>query len=244
MTGQKVDQRQGSTKECEDNFWMHHKADKGGGTDSTNMSEKWVWKLKLSEAAPLHRIYAQHTSKTKHEMIVKLEDDQGGGGVNTTEVASKVSETVAVTVCMWETMPNKVKNQMISVATIPTKCQVHPYCSDTSPTNNPTQMSNVVCLFHKSLPGPTLVLRFQIATNQTTFQKKTLGNLAKNSDTKPNRVYLSNKLLCENESQKLSMVNTILPKTRVKKSKWISFQLLPNSADTIPTITQAHIFSV
>ena len=186
MKVQEVVQCQGSTKECEDNFWMHHKADKGGGTDSTNMSEKWVWKLKLSEVAPLHGIYAQHAPKTKHEMIVKLEDDQGGGGVNATEVASKVPETVAVTVCMWATLPNKVKNRMISVATIPTKCQVHPYCSDTFPTNNPTQMSNVVCLFHKSLPGPTLVLRFRIATNQTTFQKKTLGNLAKNSDANHN----------------------------------------------------------
>ena len=79
-------------------------------------------------------------------MIVKLEADQGGGDENATEVASKVSETVAVTVCMWATLPNKVNNQMICVATIPTKCQVHPYCSDTFPTNNPTQMFNVVSL--------------------------------------------------------------------------------------------------
>ena len=121
-----------------------------------------------------------------------------------------IIETVAVTVCMWATLPHQVKNQMISVDTFPTSgrvqpygvattttnCQVHPYCSDTFPTNNPTQMFNVVCLFNQNLPGPRLVFQFRLATNHTTFQQKTVGIPAKTVTltamwiTFPNRVYL------------------------------------------------------
>ena len=62
MKGQEVVQCRGSTKECEDNFWMHYEADKGGGTDSADMSENLVCKLKLRQKSDCY-IHKSHIVK-------------------------------------------------------------------------------------------------------------------------------------------------------------------------------------
>ena len=92
----------GSAKDCQTNPWIVCEEGKGSG------------------AVGIQHEYDVATPNQKGNGCIKLEDDQGGGEVN----ATKVTETVEVTACMWATMPHHVKNQMIGVDTFPTNSRV------------------------------------------------------------------------------------------------------------------------
>ena len=103
MHGLEEVQTRGSTKECHANFWLTHEADKGGRTvtpgpgDTTEVTKNKSVSYNVDQDTNtpaetivgipwIHDVTALYL---KDDVCVKLEDDQGGGIIYTTEALDK-----------------------------------------------------------------------------------------------------------------------------------------------------------